>query len=198
MRIPGVILEGGLRPNVVPARARARFSLRAATSAKLAGEVLPRFERTVRAIAKRRGATADVLPIDNLYDEIVASPVLAESYAAHARDAGLDPALPEVSEAPVVGSLDVGTLSHAIPVLHPVFPVADNAPASHTEAFVAAANAPAAYRNTLRATRALALTGLDFLADASLRERAAKAHEAAVADLPPRHAATVVEHQEEA
>ena len=189
VRMPGVILEGGVRPNVVPARARARFSLRAEQGAHLVQRVLPRFEEAVASIASATGSRALVTPIDNLYDEMISNPTLAEIYRRNALSAGLSP-----TERPerIVGSLDMGTLSQMLPALHPVFPVADEYVATHTERFTRLSNDPRAHRSALSAARALAATAFDLLTQPALLERARQTHAEQMAGRPPRIDAPLV------
>ncbi|RMG44756.1 MAG: amidohydrolase [Acidobacteria bacterium] len=162
VRMPGVILEGGVRPNVVPDRARARFSLRAATARELVDRVVPAFEAMVAKIARETGARARVKPVDNLYHEFTCSEALARRYERHASELGLavrpGPGRP-------FGSLDVGRLSQRVPVLHPLFRIGPPDLASHTETFASAAASGTALDAAARVCRALALTALDLLAD---------------------------------
>lgn len=167
--LPGVILEGGQRPNLVPARARARFSLRAKTAALLVDVVLPGFRGLAEGVARETGTQATIRPVDNLYDELVGNPVLAESYSRAAQDVGLTP---DAGPDPIVGSLDVGALSQQIPVLHPLFRIAETSLATHTAAFDRAAASPAGVSAARKAALALAWTGLDVLMTPGLLERA--------------------------
>jgi amidohydrolase len=173
VRMPGVILEGGVRANLVPDRVRARFSLRAADAGYLVDTVLHRFRELVEGIARATATRATVTPVDNLYDEIVPNRVLAARWEEHLRAAGLPPAteLP-----PLIGSLDIGGLSHRIPVLHPFFRVLDRPLPTHTAEFAAAAAGPRALRATAAAARALALTALDLMVDDGLRAEVQTAH----------------------
>ena len=86
--MPGVILEGGVRPNLVPDRARARFSLRAGETSYLVERVLPGFRALVRQVEQQTGAQATVETIDNLYDEMICNTVLAERWSQHAGAVG--------------------------------------------------------------------------------------------------------------
>ncbi len=195
VRMPGVILEGGVRPNLVPDRARARFSLRAGETGQLVEQVLPRFTDLVNRVASEAGARAQIRTIDNLYDEMISNPSIASIWSRHARDAGL---LLASGPGRPVASLDMGTLSYQVPSLHPTFAIADEPIATHTSAFVEASNAPRAYRAALQASRALALTGLDLLVDRGLLAEAKKAHEVQIAGRPPRVDAKVIDRSQEA
>ncbi len=173
VRIPGVILEGGVRPNLVPERARARFSLRAADAGYLVDEVVPRFREAAGRVATATGTRVDVEPVDNLYDEFLPNPVLADVYRDEARAAGLRPA--EGAGRPV-GSLDMGTLSRIVPSLHPTFSLGEDTPPTLTREFAHRAGEDEAYRRAFRAARALAATGYRLLAEPALLERARRAH----------------------
>ena len=175
-RIPGVILEGGVRPNLVPARTRARFSLRATSAAYLHDVVRVRFDEIVEGVARATRTRFTIRPVDNLYDELFDNPVLAELYAANAARAGL---APRRGPGATVGSLDSGALSHRAPVLHPFFRVGDGSLATHTRAFAAASATPEAFAAARRAALALALTGLDLLVDPDALDRVRAAHAAA-------------------
>ena len=173
VRLPGVILEGGVRPNVVPERARARFSLRAADAAYLVETVVPRFREAAERVAAATGTRVVVEPVDNLYDEFLPNPVLAEVYRARAVAAGLRPV-----EGPgrPVGSLDMGVLSRSVPCLHPTFALGPATPPTLTREFAQLAGGDEAFRAALRAARALAGTGLDLLADPARLEEARQVH----------------------
>ncbi len=177
VRMPGVILEGGVRANVVPDRARARFSLRAADAEYLVETVAARFRGVVDGVARASGTSATIVPIDNLYDEMVSNPVLAAAYEVEARRAGLDP---RPGPGGTIGSLDMGTLSHLVPALHPTFRITGQPVPTHTPEFTRAAGSPLAIEATGRAALALARTGLAVLSDPDLLARAQAAHRAAI------------------
>ncbi len=177
VRMPGVILEGGVRANVVPDRARARFSLRAADARYLVETVAARFRGVVDGVARATGTSATIVPIDNLYDEMVNNPVLAATYEQEARRAGLDP---RPGPGGTIGSLDMGTLSHLVPALHPTFRITGSPVPTHTPEFTRAAGTPQAIEATGRAALALARTGLAVLSDPDLLARAQAAHRAAI------------------
>ncbi len=192
--VPGVILEGGQRPNLVPARARARFSLRAKSAGVLVDVVLRRFREVAEDVARSTGTTLEIRPVDNLYDELVSNPVLAEVFIAASRDAGL---AMDGGPGPLVGSLDVGALSQRIPVLHPMFRVAEEPIATHTAAFTRAAASPAALAAARQAALALAWTGLDLLITPELLDRARRAHAEALAGRPRALPAPLITRQQE-
>ena len=191
---PGVILDGGVRPNVVPALARARFSLRAPCREALLDRLLPRFRQCVTAIAEQAGARGTIRPIDNLYDELISSPLLSHLYCEQARHEGLDVA--ERSET-LIGSLDMGTVSHQVPALHPIFSIAGRDVPTHTEAFTRAAVEPRAQAAAARATRILARVGFTLLAEPAWLERARREHAEQVRGRPARGEVPLITEQDE-
>lgn len=193
VRIPGIILEGGRRPNVIPDRARARFSLRAADTRYLVDCVLDRFRGVVEGVAQATRTRATIVPIDNLYDNLVGNPVLAEVYSSHATRLGM-----QLQEGPgrVIGSLDMGTLSHCVPALHPFFSITDHPVPTHTPGFTAAAQSPLALQAAVRAALALGWTGWSFLTNPDLLERARVAHREQTAGWRRTEAPLVLEQEE--
>lgn len=172
-RMPGVILEGGVRPNLIPARARARFSLRAETAHYLVETVAARFREIVEVIAQETATHASVTPIDNLYDEMLSNAELATLYSDHARSEGMDP---HAGPGQVIGSLDMGTVSHLVPSLHPMFRLGDGSISSHTAEFTQLCASAGSFDAAMRAATALALTGLAVLSDRAVLERVRRAH----------------------
>lgn len=190
VRMPGVILEGGVRANVVPDRSRARFSLRAPDSRYLVETAAERFRGVVEGVARATGTSATIVPIDNLYDEMLSNPVLAEIYEQQARGAGLAP-LPGPGGS--IGSLDMGTLSHLVPSLHPTFRIVEHPVATHTPDFTRAAAEARAVDAALRAAAALAGTGLAVLTNPDLLAEAHSAHRAANGSWSRIHAPLITE-----
>lgn len=193
VRIPGIILEGGRRPNVVPDRARARFSLRAAETGYLVDTVVERFRALVEGVSRASRTRATLQPIDNLYDNLVGNPIVAEVYSAHATALGMD-----LRHGPgrVVGSLDMGTLSHCVPSLHPYFSITGHPIPTHTPGFTAAAQTAGAFQATLRAALALGRTGWSFLRDPALLDQAREAHTRATLNWKRVDAPLVLEQEE--
>ncbi|HKY32063.1 MAG TPA: amidohydrolase [Candidatus Polarisedimenticolia bacterium] len=168
VRLPGVILEGGTRPNIVPARAVGHFSLRAPDS-PARDRVREEFERTARGIAAATGCAVHVQPTDEPYDDMVTSSTLAALFEAHLRSLGVEPV---TGPRPNKGSLDMGNVSRVVPSLHPFMAICDPGVPSHSEAFARAAASPRAATAMIAAVRSLARTGLDLLCDPSVARRA--------------------------
>ena len=134
LRIVGVILEGGVRPNVIPERAVGQFSLRALDRERLAA-ALSGFRRHARQLAASYGCEVELTLTDNAYDEMLTNLALADAYRANLDTLGV-----EVNDAPRehMGSLDMGNVSQAVPSLHPFFALVPPGLASHTREFAQA------------------------------------------------------------
>jgi amidohydrolase len=172
LRIVGVILEGGVRPNVIPERAVGQFSLRAPDRERLAA-ALSGFRRHARQLAASYGCEVELTLTDLAYDEMLTNLALADAYRANLAALGV-----EVNDAPRehMGSLDMGNVSKAVPSLHPFFALVPAGLASHTREFAQATITEAGEAGLLRSVQALAMTGLDVLSDPDLLHRAREEH----------------------
>jgi amidohydrolase len=168
VHIPGVIVQGGVRPNLVPERAVGRFSVRAPTHARRR-EVHRRVVRLIEGVARATGARFSLRPTDQPYMEMRTSRTLAEAARRHFARLGR-----KVNDAPrrSMGSLDMGNVSHRVPALHLYVGLGSSAPAPHTREFARATLSPAGRQAALAGSEVLALTTLDILNHGDLRRRA--------------------------
>jgi amidohydrolase len=164
VKVPGVILEGGARANIIPARAVGAFSLRAPTTKRLL-EVREAVERTARSIAEATGCRVEIRQTDNTYDDMLTNHVLARRFKEHLQGLGV-----ETMDAPRqnMGSLDMGNVSRAVPSVHVFIRVAPPDTPLHSASFARATVEPDAEAALLTAVKALALTGYDVLAEPEL------------------------------
>jgi len=164
---PGIIREGGVRPNIVPDRAVGHFSLRAPTSAKR-DEVRLAFERTVSGIASSTGCGFSIRATDEPYDDMLTNRTMAGVFRDHLEDLGI-----ATVEGPRLnkGSLDMGNVSRVVPSLHPFIAICDGDVVSHSAPFADATVSPRGEAAMMIAVRALALTGLDLMLTDDLMAR---------------------------
>jgi amidohydrolase len=158
-RLHGVFTDGGAKPNIVPDRAATHWYVRSGTSASL-GELEPRVEACLRAGADAAGCEVDLEWVDPAYDEMVHDDWLLARYAHHA--AALDRPLedPEI-DGPVVGSTDMGNVSHRVPSIHPMVAVAPRGVPIHTPEFATHARSAAGDRAAVDGAVLLAATAVD-------------------------------------
>ncbi len=174
--IPGVILEGGVRPNIVPARAVGAFSLRAATAARR-DEVRAEFEKAARAIGEASGCGVEIRQTDRPYDEMATNRALAGRFAEHLAMMGV-----RIVDGPRQnkGSLDMGNVSRLVPSIHPFVAIADADIPSHSAGFAAASISTRGEEALMTAVKALALTALDVLRDPVLLRSAREEFESEI------------------
>ncbi|MBI4169736.1 MAG: amidohydrolase [Acidobacteria bacterium] len=168
VRMPGVIIEGGRRANIVPDRAVGRFSLRARDLATL-GRVEKAFRAAARAAARATGARLAIRSVDYPYAEMVTNRALAAIFKRELRRMGR-----RTVDAPRtrMGSLDMGNVSHRVPSIHPYVAIAPPGVALHSRAFARLAGGPRGRAGLLVAARALALSALEVMLDDGTLRRA--------------------------
>lgn len=92
------------------------------------------------------------------YSHLETNNTLAELYQANAESLGVS--FPP--EAKFSASTDMGNVSHVVPSIHPMYSIGTTAP-NHSHAFTTAAATEEAHKNTLIASKALAMTAIDVL-----------------------------------
>jgi len=163
-RIHGIITHGGDAPNITPAYAEAKFSVRHRSVAYV--EAL-----RDRVCAAAHGAAASVgasVEIEEglAYAERKVNHTLAQRFKVHLERQG-EPVLEPLAVGGV-GSSDFGNLSQALPAIHPYIAMVPEGTSAHTPAFAEAAASSAGMRALHLATTALAATAADLLCDPEL------------------------------
>ena len=159
-RIHGIITEGGVAPNIVPARAQARFNIRAKQRSYL-NEVTRKVEDCARAAELATGAKLTIRNFENSFDNVVTNSVLAELMRRNFIELGESVA----AELPNSASTDMGNVSHVVPSIHGMIRVARKGIPLHTPDFARAARSEQADRALIVGAKVLALTALDALTD---------------------------------
>jgi len=155
---PGVILEGGRRPNLTPKRTVARFSFRARTKPllrRLIHEVL----RCVREASRGSGCSFSMRRYEAGYEPLLVNQTIGKVCERYLQDEGLV-ALSAPPEAP--GAYDIGNVSRCIPVIHPVISRGFEGVLSHTEEFAARAGSKKGIQCAATAAKVLALTAYEL------------------------------------
>lgn len=169
-RLHGIIANGGAAPNIIPDHTVGRFYLRSRQRSYL-NELNQKFLACVQGAATATGTRFETRMYENPFDDMLNNLVLAERMRDYLTGVvGVE----RVGRAPEhFGSVDMGNVSHVVPAVHVLVDVTQEKPLSlHTRDFQAAVATPYADASILRAGKALALTGLDVLADAAFREAA--------------------------
>jgi amidohydrolase len=176
-RLHGIVTDGGQAPNIVPARAAGRFYVRAATEDEL-GALKARVEGCFRAGAEATGADLDIRWSEVDYLDIRYNAPLAESFRTNAERLGREFFPLEKLSSNMAGSTDMGNVSHRVPSIHPMLASAPPHCTIHNAEFEKWAASEMGDVAALDGAKALAMTALDYLCDADLRERARNIFEA--------------------
>jgi len=160
-RVHGIFTHGGDRPNVVPHRASMHWYVRSPDDAsleELKGRVLAALESGAAATGCSCRHDWNDTPYSNLVTD---GPLIASFRTNWAR---LGRGLPSPQEAghAVVGSTDMGNISHMVPSIHPMIAVAPRGTAIHTEDFARHAVSPTADAALVAGAKAMALTAIDL------------------------------------
>lgn len=153
IRIHGVILDGGLAPNVIPDYTRARFFVRS-KSKKRAEETVEKFKIIAKAASDGAFTTHKVTEIQNAVDNIVPNKRLDRVVADSFELLGLE--LTEVEKG--IGSSDVGNISQVVPTVHPNIKIGPSKLVGHTTEFAACARAKSGDTGLIQATKSIVLT----------------------------------------
>jgi amidohydrolase len=166
-RIHGIITRGGDIPNVVPDYAVAEFYVRASTVSRM-NALVEQVRRISEGAASITGATLTFeLPEEPNWD-MITNHALARRLALHMADVGFR--LPEAKPEPGKGSTDWGNVSYVTPSVETSYPILDRVCTWHSQDVVNASASELGEENTLKVAKAMALTGVDLLADSTLLE----------------------------
>lgn len=172
-RIHGIVTDGGEAPNIVPEVSSSRFFVRSPSRRDLR-QLARRVEACAEGAARMTGCTVDIASFAPAQDELVANAPLLDLFReALCRQIPRD----EIQQTPVLlGSSDVGNLSHTVPTIHPMGAFAPLGVPLHTHEFAAAMRSDAALDAVCVAATALAHTALDLLVKCDLLDRVETAH----------------------
>lgn len=162
-RIHGIITHGGVKPNIVPEYAAARFYVRAPANA-YRDELVEKLRRCAEGAALATGARLEFRLVGHAYKAIRPNRTLARRFAHHIEALGYPVEEPKGG----LGSTDMGDVSWEVPAIHPYVRIAEGDVAAHSRAFCAAARAEPARAAMLAAAKALAAVCLDLWADPAL------------------------------
>jgi amidohydrolase len=168
-RIHGIITDGGQAVNVVPEHTAASFLVRAEDDDYL-DQLKPRVLACFQAGAEATGARLEYRWGEaTRYRAVRTNYALAEAYARNLETLGRQVRDPE--ERHSMGSTDMGNVSALVPAIHPTVAIAPPDVAIHTPQFREIAASEEGLEGMLDAAKAMAMTVVDVLTDADLRQR---------------------------
>ena len=167
-RVHGIITHGGDAVNVIPARASAKFSVRARDRA---------YQRTLIGMlrgAAEAGASATGARLEwtetRGYDNTVPNPTIADAMARNLAAVGRTVIEPAPNER--MGSTDMGDISQILPAIHGYIAIVPDSIANHTVEFAAASASPAGDAAVVDGAAALAMTAAELFTEPALVARA--------------------------
>ncbi|TQF65999.1 M20 family metallopeptidase [Rhodococcus spelaei] len=166
----GIVSDGGIAPNIVPARTEMLYYLRAQTSESLA-DLTERALACFEAGALAAGCTHEIRTVSPNYTELRPDPWLVRAYRELIEKSGRRPLAPEREGSRPLGSTDMGNVTHVLPGIHPVIGIESAGAVTHQPEFAAACVTASADRAVLDGARALAGTAIAAATDRGQRER---------------------------
>ncbi|HMH53454.1 MAG TPA: M20 family metallopeptidase [Candidatus Acidoferrum sp.] len=163
-RVHGIITHGGDAVNIIPARASARFSVRARDRA-YQRNLITMLRQAAEAGATSTGARLEWKETRG-YDNTVPNPTIADVMARNMATIGrmvIDPAPNER-----MGSTDMGDISQILPAVHAYFAIVPETIANHTVEFATASASPAGDTAVVEGAAALAMTAAELLTEPAL------------------------------
>ena len=167
-RVHGIITHGGDAVNIIPARASARFSVRARDRA-YQRRLVTMLRQAAEAGATSMGARLEWAETRG-YDNTVPNPTIADVMARNMTALGRPVVEPAPNER--MGSTDMGDISQILPAIHAYFAIVSESIANHTVEFAVAAASPAGDAAVVDGAATLAMTAADLLAEPALLARA--------------------------
>jgi amidohydrolase len=169
-RLHGIISNGGQAPNIVPEFAAGRFYARAVDAERLIA-LKRRVEGCFEAGAAATGAQLEIDWCDVDYRDIRFNAPLAERFQENAEQLGREFFPVDRLPPNFRGSTDMGNVSYRVPSIHPMIASAPIHCTIHNAEFTKWSGSEMGDAAALDGAKALAMTAIDFLCDADLRER---------------------------
>lgn len=159
-RIHGVFLEGGDKPNIVPARAVTEWMVRSRSISSLA-PLKARVATCLEAGAAAAGCKVTLAWKPVVYADMLDNEAMVALYVANAGALGRTVAEPG-GGASVVGSTDMGNVSYLVPSIHPMIAAAPTGLPIHTPAFAGHARSASGDQAVVDGAVAMAWTVADL------------------------------------
>jgi metal-dependent amidase/aminoacylase/carboxypeptidase family protein len=169
-RIHGIFTRAGDKPNIVPDHTAAHWYVRARDLRRL-DSLEQRVLACLEAGAAAAGCEIEHRWQEPAYADMVDNHAMSELYAANAARVGrtcLDPR----EARNVVGSTDMGNVSHRVPSIHPMIKVSPPNVSIHSPEFARYACSPEGDLAVTDGAKALAMTVVDLWCDPAALARA--------------------------
>jgi metal-dependent amidase/aminoacylase/carboxypeptidase family protein len=164
-RLHGIVTHGGDAPNVIPHYAAAEFFVRAGTLGYME-TLVGKVGKIAEGAALMTGTRVEFSRPEDATSDMITNYPMAQQLKRNLDAVGLP--LPEAKAEEGTGSTDWGNVSYVTPSVETSYPILGHVCTWHSQDVVEAADSDMGYRNTLLVAKAMALTGLDLIEDATL------------------------------
>ncbi len=165
-RIFGIITEGGVSPNMIPARAVTRLQIRVEDPDYFL-EVIGKVRDAAKGAALAVGARVNIRKSANTYLNMWNNAALGQVFRNNMAALGM-----EVGTHSRRGvATDMGNVSQVTPSIHPFIAIAPEGTAWHSTESARAASSPEAHDAALKTAKAFVMTVIDLLSDPSLTSK---------------------------
>ncbi len=166
-QVHGVVTNGGVAANIIPAAVSARYMCRASTLEDLE-QLDPRVRACFEAGALATGASVEFEEVCPVYSHMESDAGLLDAFEINAEQLGRRFTTKE--PVPTL-STDMANVSLAIPTIHPLLGIDAGGAVNHQPAFAAACAQPSADQAVHDGAVAMAWTAIDAATRPELRER---------------------------
>jgi amidohydrolase len=180
-RIHGIFTRAGEKPNIVPRDAAMEWYVRSDTVTTLSA-LKPRVLNALQSGASACGCGFSHEWVDTPYADMVTNNNLSAMYVANASRIGRSVTVPGSNGRRVVGSTDMGNISHLVPSIHPMIASAPTGTSIHTVDFARESITPMAGKAVIDGAKAMAMTAIDFWTSPDQQRAIAKEFSEANAD----------------
>lgn len=167
-RVHGIFTKAGEKPNIVPREAAMEWYVRSDTVTTLAA-LKPRVLAALQSGASACGCGFSHAWVDTPYADMITNNNLSAMYVANASQLGRHVTVPGANGRRVVGSTDMGNVSHLVPSIHPMIASAPTGTAIHTRDFEKASITAQADQAVIDGAKAMAMTAIDFWTSSELQ-----------------------------
>ena len=167
-RVHGIFTKSGEKPNIVPREAAMEWYVRSDTVTTLSA-LKPRVLAALASGASACGCGFSHEWVDTPYADMVTNNNLSAMYVSNASTLGRHVVVPGANGRRVVGSTDMGNVSHLVPSIHPMIASAPTGTAIHTLDFAKASITPQADKAVIDGAKAMAMTAIDFWTSSELQ-----------------------------
>jgi len=159
-RVHGIIAEGGIKPNIIPARARMEYYVRSKTRKDL-DTLQKKVCNCFNAAALATGCALELNDDGTNYWEVNTNSVIGDLYCRNIEKLGVKLPSKEDQYRDPGGSTDLGNISHFFPSIHYIYKI-PSTEGNHHPNFTKAAATDEAHTATWVAAKGMAFTAIDI------------------------------------